>query len=247
MRRDRKTQLVPALALAVFVGCAQGDQSGQAADSTARNLTLASTESSAVLKDVPAAPASRPAAEKPKPEAPRTWTLAAGTRVDMSVSDTISSRTAKAGDSFTATVRRDVKDAAGHIVIPQGSTVTGTVVEVKPAPNPNSTGTMALAVNSVTVRGISYAVEASIDSVETVMKGRGIEGADAARVGAGAAAGAILGRVVGGDKKGTIIGGVVGAATGAAVSAAVKDVDIVLPAGARLVISLTKLLSVKAG
>ena len=133
-----------------------------------------------------------------------------------------------------------MKDAAGRVVIPQGSVVTGSIVDVQPAPNPRETGTMQLAVTSITVRGTSYPLAASIDSAETVMKGRGIEGADAARVGAGAAAGAIAGRILGGNKKGTIIGGIVGAAAGAAVSAGVKDVDIVLPAGARLVISLTK-------
>jgi hypothetical protein len=162
------------------------------------------------------------------------------------VTDTITSRTAKVGDAFTATVQSDVRDAAGRVAIPAGSTVHGTVQDVKPAPNPDATGTMVLAVSSVTVRGQSYALEASIDSVATVMKGRGVTGGDAAKVGVGAAAGAVLGRIVGKDGKGAVIGGVVGAAAGAAVAAGTKDRDIVVPAGARLVITLTRAVTVRA-
>lgn len=255
--KARTGRTVAAVIGVVFgLACAQSDQANTAADSTARNLTLAPAESTAALRDVPATkapppaatPATRPAAERPRPPAPpTTYTLAAGARLDAAVVDSINSRRNKAGDAFSARVVEDVRNAAGRVVIPAGSIVHGAIVEVKPAPNPSSTGTLTLAVTSVTVRGASYAVEASIDSLETVHKGRGIEGADAARVGAGAAAGAILGRVIGGNKKGTVIGGVVGAATGAAVSSAVKDVDIILPAGAHLNLTLSKPLTVKAG
>lgn len=246
--------------LTVVAACAPGgEQAGGAADSTARNLTLVPVESTTARGDVPAAgapaatpapPQSRPPAPRPatpaRPAAPTSYTLAAGTSLGLAVSDTITSRSAKAGDTFTATVASDVRDGSGRVVIPAGATVQGTVVDVKPAPNPQAAGTMSLAVSSVAVRGQSYALEASIDSVATVMKGRGVTGGDAAKVGAGAAAGAILGRVVGKNAKGTVIGGVVGGAIGAGVAAGTKDVDIVVPAGARLVVTLTKALTVKA-
>jgi hypothetical protein len=254
----------PKLSLAVLcvvaAACApSGDQAG-GADSTARNLTLVPQESTAVQGDVPAAgqpapaatpaPASRPPAPRPttppRPAAPTSYSLSAGTSLGLAVSDTITSKTAKAGDAFTATVSSDVKDRSGHVVIPAGSTVQGTVTEVKPAPDPNSPGTMVLSVKSVSVRGQSYAIDASIDSVATVMKGRGVTGGDAAKVGAGAAAGAILGRVVGKNSKGTVIGGIVGGAIGAGVAAGTKDVDIVVPAGARMVVTLKGALTVKA-
>lgn len=232
-----------------------GDQARNAADSTARNLTLVPQESTTAQGDVPAAgtkappapaapPQSRPPA--PRPAAPTSYSLSVGTSLGLAASDTITSKTAKAGDAFTATVSSDVKDRSGHVVIPAGSTVSGSVVEVKPAPNSTTSGTMVLAVSSVSVRGQSYPIEASIDSVATVMKGRAISGGDAAKVGAGAAAGAILGRVVGKNSKGTVIGGIVGGAIGAGVAAGTKDVDIVVPAGARIVVTLTKALSVKA-
>jgi len=244
------------LSLALLGACGTGDNAGNAsADSTARNLTLAPAESTAAMRDMPAtpppapaatAPVTRPAVQRPRPPAaPTTLTLPAGSHFDMAAADTITSRTAKTGDPFTARVVEDVRNAAGRVVIPAGSQVNGTITDVKPAPNPNTPGTLTLAVSSITIRGTNYPLEASIDSLETVHKGRGITTGDAAKVGAGAVAGAILGRVIGGNKKGTIIGGVVGGAAGAGIAATSKDSDIVLPAGAHIVVTVTKALTVR--
>src|SRR6058998_359457 len=182
--------LVVVLAGAALAACVQGEQQSQSADSTARNLTLAPTESTAALKDVPApaTEAAKPAPEKkapvkkpvpPKPAAPAPLTLAAGTRVPATAVDTISTRTAKAGDSFSATVSQDVKDATGRVVIPAGATVSGTITAAEPAPKPNSTGKIDLSVTSVSVRGKSYSIDASVVAMDTVMKGRGVTKADA--------------------------------------------------------------------
>ena len=46
--------------------------------------------------------------------------------------------------------------------------------------------------------------------------------------------------------KGTVIGGVIGGATGAAVSVIMKDMDIVLPAGSHLMLTLKQRLTVMA-
>ncbi|HMJ58370.1 MAG TPA: glycine zipper 2TM domain-containing protein [Gemmatimonadales bacterium] len=247
------------LSLGLLGACAKGENASNAsADSTARNLTLAPADSSAAMRDAPAtppaaatqtttAPPSRPAVERPRPPAaPATLSLAAGSHFDMAATDTITSRTAKAGDAFTARVVEDVRNAAGKVVIPAGSSVSGTITEVKPAPNPNTPGTLTLAVSSVTIRGTNYPLDATIDSLETVHKGRGITTGDAAKVGAGAVAGAVLGRVIGGNKRGTIIGGIVGGAVGAGVAQTSKDSDIVLPAGAHIVVTVNKPLTVKA-
>src|SRR5437879_5633040 len=193
-------RLTVALAAATLLGCVKGEQTSQASDSTARNLTLAPTESTAALKDVPAraaepakaaperaAPEKRAPKPPPKPAVPTTLTAAAGTRVPLAASDTITTRHAKAGDAFTASVSQDVKDAAGHVVIPAGSTVQGTIDAAEPRPNPNSPGKFVLSVHSVTVHGTSYPVEGSVVAMDTVQQGRGVTKADAAKVGAGAA------------------------------------------------------------
>jgi glycine zipper 2TM protein len=233
--------------------CQKGQNQTQASDSTARNLTLAPAESTAQLHDVPGNPAAPAAATHrttpqppPPPPRPAKARLAAGAIVDIAAADTISSRTAKVGDPFTAHVVEDVRNSAGKVVIPAGSTVKGTIADVKPAPNPRSAGTLTLSVTSITVRGTSYPLDATVDSLETVHKGRGVTAGEAEKVGAGAVAGAVLGRVLGGNKKGTIIGGIVGGLAGAGVAAETKTSDIVLPKGAHIIIHLTKELAVAA-
>lgn len=205
------TTVVAALGMAALVAC---KPTGQAA------------ETSASQKKVPAAPASR--------------TLDAGRQFTMATTETISSKTAKPGDSFTATVVADVADDAGRVAIPAGSAVSGTITDVKSAPNPSSPGTLTLAVNSVTVRGRSYPIEASIDSLDTERQGQGVTGGDVAKVGAGAAAGAILGRVIGKNTKGAVIGGIMGGIVGAGIAVQSKDANIVLPAGTHVVVTLTR-------
>src|SRR5205807_9320661 len=95
--------LIAVLTAVALAGCVKSDQANQTADSTARNLTLAPTESTAAMKDVPA-PATQPAKvapEKktpapkppaPKPAAPTTPTAAAGTRVPLAVGDALITR-----------------------------------------------------------------------------------------------------------------------------------------------------------
>jgi len=252
------TRFMTFASIAIFglSACQKGQEQSQASDSTARNLTLAPTESTAAMRDVPAnppaavtkptpPPATRPPAQR-RPTAPAMLHVGAGTTMDIAAVDTISSRSAKVGDAFTARVVEDIRNAAGKVVIPAGSVVNGKIADVKPAPNPNTPGTLTLSVSSITVRGTSYPIEASVDSLETIHKGRGVTSGDAAKVGAGAVAGAVLGRVLGGNKKGTIIGGIVGGAAGAAVAHSTKDSDIVLPAGAHIIIRLTKELAVAA-
>ena len=255
-RLAKQGSIFAALAGVALFACVQGEKTAQSADSTARNLTLAPTESTAALKDVPApaTEAAKPAPEKktpvkkpvpPKPAAPAPLSLAAGTRVPATAVDTISTRTAKAGDSFSATVSQDVKDATGRVVIPAGATVSGTITAAEPAPNPNSTGRIDLSVTSVTVRGKSYSIDASVVAMDTVMKGRGVTKADAAKVAGGAVAGAIVGKLLGKNTKGAVIGGAAGAAAGAAAARQSRDIDVVIPRGAAITIKLNAPLTVK--
>ena len=225
MKRATTYGLLLATSLALLAACS----TGESADNP---------PGSAVDRPAAAAPAAR--------AVPTSYGLAAGTLIEAEIADEISSRHAHAGDAFTARVTEDVRSAGDWVAIPAGATVHGTITEVSAADNTRSTGTLTLAISSVTVAGSLYDMDASIDALETVNEGRGIETVDAARVAGGAAAGAIIGRVIGGNSKGTIIGGVVGGVAGAAVSVAMKDMDIVLPAGSRLRMTLRQPLTVMA-
>ncbi len=269
MKRRAWQGLTVVLALAALTagGCKKGAQpTGQPADSLAlipssgSPAALSDTEAGGAAAAAPtpapkAAPAPRAterersgrkaAPEERRAAGPSSYTAATGTRVALAVADTISSRTATAGQEFTAKVQSDVTDAAGHVVIPAGSTVTGTIAEVKPGGASNA-GTLTLAMKNVTIRGTTYPLNATVESATTIQEGRGVTGKDVAKVGAGAAAGALAGRILGRSAKGTIIGGVLGAAAGAGVARATRTVDIVLPAGGHVEIALSQPITVPA-
>lgn len=170
--------------------------------------------------------------------APAPMTLPAGTAITGSVRDSISSRHNKPGETLTATISTDIKDANGRVIIPAGSTATFSITALAPAENKSATdGTIALSLVSINVRGRDYPISGSVQSVEHTLKGRGVTAGDAAKVGVGAAAGAVAGRILGGSK-GTVIGGVVGAAVGTGVAVNSADRDVVVAPGAAIAFTL---------
>jgi hypothetical protein len=215
---------------------------------------MSPADSSAALNDRPTTPpaSSNPTTSNPRPSNPGSSTpttptgrsLAAGTTIQTNTTTQISSRNNKAGETLTATVAADITDSRGRVVIPAGSTVRMTISEIEPAENKGQeTGKIVLMPSTIEVGGKSYTLNASIESVEHRLEGRGVTAGDAAKVGAGAAAGAIAGRVLSGNKKGAIIGGVVGAAVGTGVAMETADRDVVVPAGASIVLKLTEALT----
>jgi len=234
------------LSLAALAACSGGAKSNSAsADSLSRDLNRPASEATNQLNDRPAAQVAH-AAPKPKPKprpkpaaAPSPLTLAAGTSIDAAMSDSINSRHDKPGKIVDARVAHDVKDQAGRVVIPAGSVVKLTVTALAPAENKSSKdGKLDFAVNTVTVNSRVYALDAEIDPVEHVLKGRGVTGGDVAKVGAGTAIGAIGGRLIGGNTKGAVIGGLVGAGAGTAVAVQTADRDVVVRPGTAVRITL---------
>lgn len=204
----------------------------------------------------PAAPAPAPRTTTPRATTPRTTTtqpsntgsttpsttgtarsLASGTTIPATTNAQISSHTNKVGEIVTATVSSDVKDASGRVVIPSGSTINLRITQIHESENKSdSTGTLALAVESVEMNGNTYPLNADV-MVTGKLVGHGVAAGDVAKVGAGAAAGAIVGRVLGGSK-GTIIGGVLGGAVGAQRAVETKDRDIVVASGSPIKVEL---------
>ena len=147
---------------------------------------------------------------------PVSFTVPAGTRLDLTLNAELSSRKNKAGDTFTAKLATDIRDASGKVVIETGSTVNGTIAEVKPAPNRRTPGTLTLALTTIESNGTTLPIRATIDSVQTEY----------------AAAGAVVGQTLSKSTKGTVIGAVVTAET--------KDLDIVLPVGSHILATITE-------
>jgi len=150
----------------------------------------------------------------------------------------LTSRTNKAGETFTATVDEAVTSSSGKVIIPAGAEVTFTIVALKPAENKSAKdGTISLRATSVMVNGQSRPIDADVTFVEHTLTGRGVGTSEAAKVGVGAAAGAIIGKVIGGGT-GAAVGGVAGGAAGAAVAVETADRDVIIPVGAKIRLAL---------
>lgn len=171
---------------------------------------------------------------------PVSFTVPTGTKLDLTINDELSSRKNKPGDTFTAKVFSAVRDASGAIVIEEGSTVNGSIVAVKPAPNRRTPGTLTVALSTVEVNGKTFPIRATIDSVQREYRKQPVNAGDAAKVGVGAAAGAVVGQVISKNTKGTVIGAVVGGIAGAGVAAETKDLDIVIPDGSHILVTITE-------
>jgi len=171
---------------------------------------------------------------------PRPPAAPAGTRVVTTSTQEITSRRNKAGETFTAKVAQVVTDALGREVIPAGANVTFSIVAIKEAENKDASGTLVIRPVSVAIGAESYDIKADVSELLVEKKGRGVTGGDAAKVGAGAAAGAILGQILTKSSGGTVVGGVVGGAIGTAIAVKSADKDLVIPVGAKIVLTLSE-------
>jgi hypothetical protein len=151
-------------------------------------------------------------------------TIAAGTSLSLTPTANVCTNTNKVGDKITMTTQNTVTGSNGA-TIPAGSTVTLTVTNLKRSENSNDQIVMEFAVNSVSVGGKSYPLDASIESAPITRVRNQPKSKDAQKVAIGAGIGAIAGQILGKNTKSTVIGGAVGAAAGAAAAAATANYE----------------------
>jgi hypothetical protein len=172
------------------------------------------------------------------PTADATGTLAAGTVIHAALEDSIHSRHDVAGKVVTGRVMQNVTGPDGLTLIAAGSAVQFTVTQVKPGRG-SRPGVLEIRVDAITIDGQPRKLEAKIQPVPHELRGRGVTGDEAVKVGVGAAGGAVVGRVIGGNTKGAVIGGVVGAAGGAVVASETAARDVVVKARTPVAFVLT--------
>jgi hypothetical protein len=148
--------------------------------------------------------------------------LPVGQEIDVRLQDTLSSKTAKVEQRFTATTVVNLEQD-GRVLVPAGSSVRGFVSSASAAGNIDRTGNMTLAFDELTVNGREYPLRAMATGA---FESRGIRD-EAGTVGTAGAVGAVVGGIIGG-LKGAVIGAVVGAG---GVIAATEGKDVELPAG----------------
>jgi hypothetical protein len=151
------------------------------------------------------------------------YTVSMGTVFRVRMNNSISSKTARVGNTFTTTVTEPVYSNTGVVVIPTGSTVTGRIDSVIPAKKGGDPGQIGVRFTSVRlptgkIRSINGSLtdldskSAKSDS-ESVASGDKMKNRKIIFIGGGGAGGAILGAAIGGGK-GALIGGILGAAGG---------------------------------
>jgi hypothetical protein len=160
------------------------------------------------------------------------WSVAAtsvpvGTPIDVTIHQSISSKTATVGQTLSGVISRDVT-AQARVVIPKGSSARLVVSSVQASGRLSTPAKLWLRLTRVTVRGKSYAVSTSLAGL--TMGGKG--GRDTAFIGGGAGAGALIGGLAGGGK-GAAIGALAGAGAGTAGAAATGKKDVEFPAETR--------------
>ena len=143
----------------------------------------------------PAAPAETPAPPPPKPKI-----VPAGTVIRVRLNDAIGSKTAQAGQTFTASVMDPIV-VDGRTLIPAGATVAGEVTDAKSAGRFKGAAELAITIRSVRVGGVAHTLAASTVSQTSTGKGK----RSAAMIGGGGGAGALIGGLAGGGK-GALIG-----------------------------------------
>jgi len=158
----------------------------------------------------------------------------AGTRLTVSLGSALGSKLSQPGQTFTGTVAQDVT-VGNEVVIPKGSTVSGTVTDAKALGKFKGGALLDIRLDSINLNGYDMPVQtAARDFTE---KGKGKR--TAVLTGGGAALGAVVGALAGGGK-GAAIGAAAGAGAGAGGSAFTGNKEIVLPAESDVTFELTQ-------
>ena len=153
--------------------------------------------------------------------------------------NTLDTKTANAGDTFTGSLAHAVA-VDGEVAIPSGAGVAGTVVDSKSPGKFKGEGNLVVTLTSVNVGGVPTTIQTSNYAV--TVKGKGKR--TAVVTGGGAGGGALIGGLAGGGK-GALIGGLVGAGGGAAVSAFTGNKDLQIPAESVVTFKLANSITVK--
>ena len=185
----------------------------------------------------------------------RGWTLPPDTVISVQMNGTLSSRTARVGDKFTATVTVPVY-VNGRTVIPAGSIVEGRVTQVTPAKRMNRSGTIGIDFDTLVFpNGAAVNLVGSLTSSdpetrrriddESRVSGRSNERASVF-IGGGGAIGAVLGAISGGGK-GAVLGGIAGAGAGVAGILLSKGEEAEVPSGTPFGVQIKQALVIREG
>ncbi len=193
------------------------------------------------------------------PAAPAVIIVQAGTRIPLSLVNTLDTKHSAAGDRVYLETAFPVTQNS-HIIIPKGSYVAGTVTEVKRGGKMKGRSELYVRFDSLTLpNGVTRQFRSRLDSAdgndvdrrEGAIRGERDRAGEARTVGeaagAGATVGAIAGSVAGHAGMGAGIGVIGGAATGLIAVLATHGPDVILPKGTTLEMVLDRELRYEPG
>jgi hypothetical protein len=153
-------------------------------------------------------------------------TIPSGTDLVVRTNETIDSKNANANRVYSAVVHRDIRDSSGAVAIPKGSSAD---LVVRRLSSGSSNNEMALDLQSITVNGQRYTVNATDVEKSTRKDGLGKNKRTGEMVGGGAVLGTIIGAIAGGGK-GAAIGAIAGGAAGAGTEVLTRGKEVKVPA-----------------
>lgn len=180
------------------------------------------------------------------------YTVESGTVIRVRMNETLSSKEARVGDTFTTNVTEPVYSNNGIVVIPTGSTLVGRVGSVSKAKKGGDPGTIDVSFTQVKLpNGTNRVINGSLTSLDSKSAKSDNEGTASGDdrkndkiifIGGGAGGGAILGGIIGGGK-GAVIGGILGALGGLAGERLTKGEEATVKSGTEFAVYLNKSVS----
>jgi hypothetical protein len=172
--------------------------------------------------------------------------LPTGADVYVALDNRIDTRSGRAGDVFSATVRHPVYAMNGDRVIPAGAKVYGRVLELDDSDYPGEEVRIRLDFNRLVFSGRSYPFDAVISqtNLEEFQQQGGISERLMLIT---AAIGGVLGAIFsGGEIEWALGGAAIGGAAGALYSWSRGDIEAAIPAGARMTLRTTRPILLRA-
>jgi hypothetical protein len=213
---------------------AQGSGSGAPASSAGPAGAPGGSAGSARSSSAPGEASAARAAVAPTPApTPRVFTLPAGSTISIYTAKTLSTKTDKSGQRFTASLAKPIVDD-DWVIAKRGALVEGEVVTSDPGGRVEGRATMTVELRSLQLadgRTVSLASSGYTKEAKSTKK------KDALKVGIGAGLGAAIGAIAGGGK-GAAIGAGAGGAGGAGYVLATRGDPAVIPSESQLTFRL---------
>jgi hypothetical protein len=159
--------------------------------------------------------------------------LASGRSLAVYTTSTLSTKTSKSGEQFTATLAEPITDGK-WVIAKKGARVTGVIVDADPGGRVKDLASLAVTIDELTLAdGRTIRLSAS----QVRREAKATKGKDAKKIGIATGVGAAIGAIAGGGK-GAAIGAGVGGGAGTGAVLATRGDPAVIAAESRLTFTL---------